>query len=222
MKPIGWILALVIGLSAGVGSTWWIMKPDKVRNGITAVVPGHLYRSGQLDPQELQKQIGLRGIRTVINLGSSKDWDAAVCKASGVDYIMVPVGDVWQMEGLPNPEAGGKTIPPPDFGAVRRAMEDPAAQPVLVHCWGGTHRTGIFIAKYRIEKQGWSAQDAIDEMKLFGFDTADPKFAGVLDYLRQLPQSAAAPSTPAAPPVPSASPSISPSVPATQPMAVGR
>jgi len=186
---------LAIGVALGVGVTWWIMKPPKVRNGVTAVVPGLLYRSGQLDPQDLQKQIEQRGIKTVVNLGSSKDWDAAVCQAKGVKYIRIPVGDVWQLEGLANPEAGGKVFPKPDLSAVWQAINDPAAQPVLIHCWGGTHRTGVFTAKYRIERQGWTPQDAIDEMKLFGFDTADPKFANLLDYLRHLPQTAGVPAT---------------------------
>jgi protein tyrosine phosphatase (PTP) superfamily phosphohydrolase (DUF442 family) len=195
MKSIHWIFVLAIGLGLGVGITWWVMKPPKIRNGVTAVVPNHIYRSGQLDPADLQRQIEQRGIKTVVNLGSTKDWDAAVCQAKGVAYLRIPVGDVWQMESLPNPEAGGKTFPKPDLSKVWQAINDPAAGPVLIHCWGGTHRTGLFIAQYRIEKQGWSAQDAIDEMKLFGFDTEDPKFAGVLDYLRQLPQSADLPST---------------------------
>lgn len=197
MKPARWILTLAIGLGLGVGITWWVMKPPKIRNGVTAIVPGVLYRSGQLDPEDLQQQIDLRGIKTVVNLGSTKDWDAAVCQANGVKYIRVPVGDVWQMDGLPNPEANGKVFPKPDLSAVWRAIDDPAARPVLIHCWGGTHRTGVFVAKYRIEQQGWSARDAIDEMKLFGFDTSDPKFAGVLNYLRQHqpPQTANTPAT---------------------------
>jgi len=197
MKPARWILTLAIGLGLGVGITWWMMKPPKIRNGVTAIVPGVLYRSGHRDPEDLQQQIDLRGIKTVVNLGSTKDWDAAVCQANGVKYIRVPVGDVWQMDGLPNPEANGKVFPKPDLSAVWRAIDDPAARPVLIHCWGGTHRTGVFVAKYRIEQQGWSARDAIDEMKLFGFDTSDPKFAGVLNYLRQHqpPQTANTPAT---------------------------
>jgi protein tyrosine phosphatase (PTP) superfamily phosphohydrolase (DUF442 family) len=195
MKSIRWIFVLAIGLGIGVGITWWVMKPPKIRNGVTAVVPGVLYRSGQLDPADLQREIEQRGIKTVVNLGSTKDWDAAVCEAKGVKYLRIPVGDVWQMESLPNPEMGDKVFPKPDLSEVWRAINDPAAQPVLIHCWGGTHRTGLFVAKYRIEQQGWSAADAIAELPLFGFDIKDPKFAGVLQYLRGLPQSADAPAT---------------------------
>lgn len=183
---VGWILALVIGVGLGTLGTWWTMKPPKVRNGVSVVAPEGLYRSGQLEPEQLRREIESRGIRTVINLGSSKDWDQAVCETKGVRYVPVPLGDVWQLTGVPNPEHGNQVIPAPDMTPVWDAIDAAGSEPVLFHCWGGTHRTGVLTAMYRIQRQGWSADDAIDEMKLFGFKIDDPKYANVLDYLRSL------------------------------------
>ncbi len=192
-----WIIALLIGIAVGAGATAWWLKPAKVRNGVSVIEPGAVYRSGQLEPAELQRQIRDRGIKTVINLGSGKDWDKSVCDAAGATYIAIPVGDVWQLDGLPNPEHGGKTFPAPDLSAVRAALDGAKDRPVLFHCWGGTHRTGVLAAQYRIERQGWTAADAINEMRLYGFDIDDPKFANVLEYLRGL-ESERSPGTPAA------------------------
>ena len=36
--------------------------------------------------------------------------------------------------------------------------------PILIHCWHGSDRTGLVSAMYRIVFQGWSKDDAIDEL----------------------------------------------------------
>lgn len=40
---------------------------------------------------------------------------------------------------------------------------------ILVHCWHGSDRTGAVIASYRIIVQGWSKDEAIDEMLNGGY-----------------------------------------------------
>jgi protein tyrosine phosphatase (PTP) superfamily phosphohydrolase (DUF442 family) len=187
-------LVLLGGIAIGAGGAWLALKPPKIRNPVTVLAPG-LYRSGQLEPSDLAHEIERRGIKTVINLGSSQNTDAAVCEVKGIQYISIPAGDVWQMAGLPNPEHGGKVFPKPDTDAVWRAIEGATTQPVLFHCWGGTHRTGLVAAMYRIQYQGWDPDDAIAEMRLYGFDDKDPKFANVLDYLRRLSRGTAGAAT---------------------------
>ncbi len=41
--------------------------------------------------------------------------------------------------------------------------------PFLIHCQHGADRTGLMCAMYRIVVQGWSKQDAIDEMRYGGY-----------------------------------------------------
>jgi protein tyrosine/serine phosphatase len=57
-------------------------------------------------------------------------------------------------------------------------VNDPANQPVCVHCAGGRHRTGIMTAVYRMEEDGWTADQAFNEMKhyKFGADFLHPEF----------------------------------------------
>jgi protein tyrosine/serine phosphatase len=51
-----------------------------------------------------------------------------------------------------------------------RLVNDPANFPVYIHCKGGRHRTGAMTAVYRISHDGWTAQQAFDEMKKYDFD----------------------------------------------------
>ena len=48
-------------------------------------------------------------------------------------------------------------------------MNDPANQPVYVHCQGGRHRTGIMTAVYRMTHDSWTADRAFDEMVHYQF-----------------------------------------------------
>ena len=57
-----------------------------------------------------------------------------------------------------------------------RLVNDPAKAPVYVHCKGGRHRTGALTAVYRITHDGWTAQQAFDEMKKYDFN--DGLFGG--------------------------------------------
>src|SRR5439155_10854801 len=50
-------------------------------------------------------------------------------------------------------------------------VNDPARQPVYVHCQGGQHRTGVMTAVYRMTKYGWTEDKAYDEMKQYKFET---------------------------------------------------
>ena len=62
-------------------------------------------------------------------------------------------------------------------------MDDPANHPVLLHCRAGLHRTGVLAAVYRMEYQGWTPAQAIDELKAYGFGEFPCSSAN--DYITQ-------------------------------------
>jgi len=55
---------------------------------------------------------------------------------------------------------------------VRRFLEiidDPKHHPVLIHCFAGSHRTGAYCCIFRMEYDGWSNTDALDELRQCGY-----------------------------------------------------
>jgi len=52
-----------------------------------------------------------------------------------------------------------------------------------VHCRHGIVRTGVFVAIYRMERQGWPPQKALDEMKLYGLKANSPEYKQVTDLI---------------------------------------
>jgi protein tyrosine/serine phosphatase len=50
-----------------------------------------------------------------------------------------------------------------------RIVNDPKKTPVLVHCMHGADRTGVMCATYRLAVQGWTKEDAIEEMTNGGY-----------------------------------------------------
>jgi protein tyrosine/serine phosphatase len=64
-----------------------------------------------------------------------------------------------------------KSYPPSEFTIQRflQVVNDPANQPVFVHCKGGRIRTGVTTAVYRITHDGWTPDQAYAEMKKYHF-----------------------------------------------------
>jgi protein tyrosine/serine phosphatase len=61
-----------------------------------------------------------------------------------------------------------------------KVVNDPANQPVFVHCWQGSDRTGMMVLSYRVSQQGWTVEDAIKELPNFGFH---PVWKSIREYV---------------------------------------
>lgn len=105
-----------------------------------------LFRSPQPSLEHLHhlKEQGLRG---VVNLREESDESRWYCERAGLAYHHIAVGD-WT---VPTDEQVERFL---------ALMEDPAHTPLLVHCWGGVGRTGLFVSCWRIHK-GMRVEDAI-------------------------------------------------------------
>lgn len=117
----------------------------------------NLYRGAQPQRGGLKKLSEL-GIKTVINLrGASEDThnEQAEAEAFGMRYFNIPMSGL----GRPTDEQVECAL------AVIDAREN---WPVFVHCQRGADRTGVIIAVYRILRDKWTADQAIDEAKRFG------------------------------------------------------
>jgi tyrosine-protein phosphatase SIW14 len=112
------------------------------------------------------------GFRTVIDLRSGGD-DKRLGEAVGLNVVEIPLH-------------AAVTCDPPSEEQVRRFLDvvsDPANRPVYVHCAYGRDRTGVMCALYRMEVCGWTREEAMEEMRAFGFRTWYQDFLSFLtDY----------------------------------------
>ncbi len=164
-------------------------KADKHRTfrNLRTVDDGVLYRSGQLSIAGFEETCKSRGIRTVIKLRESTDKDKdqrtdaaeeAYCQAHGIVFIRREPRD-WE------PDDKGYVPAIENLHWFEDIIDDPVKtpRPVLIHCFAGIHRTGSLVAVYRMKYHGWSADEAVDELKECGHETST--FVGnMLPYLR--------------------------------------
>jgi len=140
------------------------------------------YRGAQPEGRDYAELSAL-GIKTVINLTSD---DAQTNERSMVEraemmYFEIPM----------------TTHEPPTAAQLAQFLEivnDPANQPVYVHCVGGRHRTGVMTAVYRMTADSWTPDQAFKEMKQykFGADFLHPEFKQFIYGYRAEPALAAA------------------------------
>lgn len=144
-----------LGIGAGVWVTVETRKNRLVWDHFDTVQHGVLYRSGQLNPDQLRKAVERYGIRTVISFqypGDLVEMERAIARERGIDFMNLPMtGDGF-----------GKEC---QFREVLKAVDDPDRRPVLIHCARGTCRTGSAVALYRFERDGWTIDDVSAEMK---------------------------------------------------------
>lgn len=116
-----------------------------------------LYRGGQPSKQGLA-DLKSKGIKTIINLRSSKDEvkeEEQLCHQSGIRFIHIPTG-------FNAPQLG-------TILAFLGVVTNPKMQPVYIHCRFGEDRTGMMIGLYRVIVQNWSYDQAYDEMRKHNF-----------------------------------------------------
>jgi protein tyrosine phosphatase (PTP) superfamily phosphohydrolase (DUF442 family) len=151
---------LVAGLTAAVAAvaTWLTVETRHNRlvwDHFDVVKPGVLYRSGQLNKDQLEAAIRRYGIRTLVNFqipGVGVEAERTVARRNGIDFLNLP---------MPGNGFGEES----QFREVLKACDDPERRPVLIHCARGTCRTGAAVALYRYERDGWTIADVSHEMR---------------------------------------------------------
>ena len=124
------------------------------------------YRGGQPQGKDYEELASL-GIKTIVNLTSddADPGEPAMAARAGLRYAAIPM-------------TTHREPSPTQIDQFLRIVNDPASQPVYVHCVGGRHRTGVMTAAYRMTHDGWTPDRAFAEMKQykFGADFLHPEF----------------------------------------------
>jgi tyrosine-protein phosphatase SIW14 len=164
LGTICWSLLLLAGLTLPSAIMMYNMRDTR---HLATVKEGVLYRSGQPTVAGLRRIHHDHHIRTVVCLRDESSTTLAEqewCEKNEVRFVRISPRN-WN--GLP----GHADVDGP-LRQFLEVMKDPANHPVLVHCLAGTHRTGGYVAVWRIE-QGWTNADAIDELRGMGYETFD-------------------------------------------------
>lgn len=145
--------------------TLLVMRSDEVANvsgQLTVRDFGKLndeyYRGGQPKREDYARLAAL-GIRTVIDLRQrGPDDERTLVETEGMKFYSIPLST---------------SYPPSEFTIQQflQIVNDPANQPVFVHCEDGQIRTGITTAIYRMTHDGWTADQAYAEMKKYHFQS---------------------------------------------------
>ena len=129
-------------------------------------VDASLYRGAQPEGSDYA-DLKMLGVKTVVNLASddADPREKAMTEAAGMAYVQIPMTT--------------HTAPTDaQLAYFLGIVNDPASQPVFVHCVGGRHRTGVMTAAYRMTHEAWTGDQAFNEMKeyKFGSDFLHPEF----------------------------------------------
>ncbi len=152
------------GFAAGSAAT--IPQGTTLRIDNFGRVDAHYYRGAQPKGRDYSDLAAI-GVKTIINLTSddAQPNEKALAEQAGMRYVQIPM----TMHRAPTQL---------QLAQFFQVVEDPAQQPVYVHCVGGKHRTGVMTAAYRMVEGHWTADQAFKEMKdyHFGFDFLHQEF----------------------------------------------
>jgi tyrosine-protein phosphatase SIW14 len=114
-----------------------------------------LYRGGQPIHAGFEG-LAKMGVDLIVDVrGTDRESEGNEVNTLGMKYAAIP----WH---CPFPK--DKT-----FVKFLKLLRDNPGKKVFVHCRLGDDRSGMMIAAYRMAVQGWTAEEALNEMKAFGF-----------------------------------------------------
>jgi protein tyrosine/serine phosphatase len=172
---IRWTLVAGIVLIVGVAPFVYYRDLYAHSKRLKEVRPGILYRSGQLTADGFAEAVERFHIKTVLNVQDDfpdpdifeNFWsrrtvkESELCRRLGVRYAFIAPDLIHPSEAVDKqPQAIDRFL---------ALLDDEANHPVLLHCKAGLHRTGVLVAVYRMEYQGWTPAEAFREMKAHGY-----------------------------------------------------
>jgi protein tyrosine/serine phosphatase len=144
------LLSLVLALPAAA------QKPSTIQIDNFGRVNANYFRGAQPGGHDYADLAAI-GIKTVIDLTQDGDpTEPSIVQHEGMKFFRIPM----TTHETPSAEKLSRFL---------TLVNDPANQPVYVHCQGGRHRTGVMTAVYRMTSDRWTADRAFAEMKQYKF-----------------------------------------------------
>lgn len=146
-------------LGAAWDSEYFSIRDYLFPRRFETVVPGALYRSGQIAARLIEPVLTEKGIKVVVDLNDDlPDSDEQVAEQRavaklGIDYHKFPLSG----DGTGDVDSYVDAV-----ATIARAQA--SARPVLVHCAAGDKRSGGVLATYLLLVKGATATDAVAEI----------------------------------------------------------
>jgi len=154
LKAVAIIVISLAGISVAQAQNGAGKQPSIKNFGC---INSNYYRGSQPKGEDYQELAAL-GVKTVVDLQADFDKnEQRSVEEAGMKFFRIGMSSTVS----PTPE---------NAQAFLKIVNDPANQPVFVHCAGGRHRTGAMTAIYRITHDGWSPEQAFAEMKQYDFN----------------------------------------------------
>lgn len=147
------VTAQTVPTSQSRPANWASSMPATPGLGNFYKVSDDLYR-GEQPTDEGIASLKKLGIKTVICLRSMNE-DKEEAAGQGLEYA--------------NIKCKASSIDDDEVVEFLKVVKDKSRGPFFVHCLHGSDRTGTMCAAYRVVIQGWSRQDAADEMTSGGY-----------------------------------------------------
>lgn len=155
LRLVALVAALALAGATALGAREGKISGTPVEN--FGKVNDNYYRGSQPDAEGFA-QLKRLGIKTVIDLRKdSRAEEPEQVRALGMQYFNIRM-------------KANQAATPEQRDYFLKLVNDPANWPVYVHCKGGRHGTGALTAVYRITHDGWTADQAYDEMKKYDFN----------------------------------------------------
>src|SRR5829696_2015373 len=136
------VVMMVAAQSVAQTESDWLSK-IKIKN--FGCVNNFLYRGAQPKSTDYT-DLAAMGIKTIVDLQREGDsGEQQKVEAAGMKFFRIGLSD----KARPSTERVEEFL---------KIVNDPANQPVFVHCRGGRHRTGMLTAVYRMRHDGWNAE----------------------------------------------------------------
>jgi protein-tyrosine phosphatase len=133
-----------------------------------------LYRGGLLSTTGL-KALAKMGVNIVVDTHSNDASEEREAKSLGMKYVAIPWHCPWPRDEV--------------FAKFLKVLHENQGKKVFVHCRLGDDRTGMMVAAYRMAEEGWSADEAMNEMRTFGFTRAHHFICpGLASYEKHFPE----------------------------------
>ncbi len=130
-----------------------VLYDFEVQSNFAEVVPGSIYRSGQPGEAQLEAWILKYGFKSILDLRHGvPEYQRAITEERGVRLYQVSFS---AEHGLSEDK----------WLEIRDILTNEDNLPILIHCRGGSDRTGLVTARYRVEVQGWPLEEALREMR---------------------------------------------------------